>query len=381
MGIIALDLGLRGASAGLFLMLLVVVLVRVRPFSSNKLLGAAMAASGAFFAIATAPYVPKTTQWWTLPILAGNPVLFWLWARAAFDDDFVLRYWHGALWLTIIGIGFSVSLEWTAWPTLARVGSRLLSLVALVLALSAISQTVRTWSADLVAGRRRLRIAILVASLLFIAVLAGSDLMSFSPATRMMEPGISGSLSNAFGVLALAALAGWSVFHPPASPAMVATALNAADDAPSGPRTHDGRDTIAPVLLRRLDRLMTVDRIYRQEGLTIAMLAAKLDMPQHRLRQAINEGLGHRNFNAFLNRYRIDEAKASLSDPSQRDVPVLTIAMDAGFQSIGPFNRAFKADTGLTPTEFRRDALTESQAIASRSEDPSGIGQLDREIG
>jgi AraC-like DNA-binding protein len=50
----------------------------------------------------------------------------------------------------------------------------------------------------------------------------------------------------------------------------------------------------------------------------------------------INEGLDHRNFNAFLNRYRIDEAKAALSDPSQQDVQVLTIAMDAGFQSIGP---------------------------------------------
>ena len=62
----------------------------------------------------------------------------------------------------------------------------------------------------------------------------------------------------------------------------------------------------------------------------------------------INEGLGYRNFNAFLNRYRIDDAKAALSDPSQRDVQVLTIAMDAGFQSIGPFNRAFKADTGVT---------------------------------
>ena len=124
-----------------------------------------------------------------------------------------------------------------------------------------------------------------------------------------------------------------------------------------------------PLLLRRLDHLMTVERIYRQEGLTIAMLAAKLDLPEHRLRQAINEGLGYRNFNAFLNRYRIDEAKAALSDPSQRDVPVLTIAMDAGFQSIGPFNRAFKADTGMTPTEFRRDALARSQAIASESDE------------
>ena len=120
-----------------------------------------------------------------------------------------------------------------------------------------------------------------------------------------------------------------------------------------------------PVLLRRLDHLMSVERIYRQEGLTITTLAAKLYLPEHRLRQVINEGLGHRNFNAFLNRYRIDEAKAALSDLSQRDVPVLTIAMDAGFQSIGPFNRAFKADTGLTPTEFRRHALA-GASIASK---------------
>jgi AraC-like DNA-binding protein len=43
-------------------------------------------------------------------------------------------------------------------------------------------------------------------------------------------------------------------------------------------------------------------------------------------------------------------------------VPILTIAMDAGFQSLGPFNRAFKADTGLTPTEFRRLALRQVPA-------------------
>jgi AraC-like DNA-binding protein len=379
MALIALDLGLRGASAGLFPMLMVVVLVRVRPFSAIKLLGAAMAAASAFYAIATAPYVPKTTLWWTLPILAGIPVLFWLWARAAFDDDFVVRYWHGALWLIVIGIGFAVSLGWTAWPTLARTGNRLLSLVTLALALSAIVQTVRTWSADLVAGQRRLRLAMLAVSSLFIAV-AGSDLMSFSSGIpRIVEPGISGSLSNAFGLLTLAALAGWSTFYPPANPAMVATALDVSDDAvsgaPIGPRAHASRDTIAPALLRRLDHLMSLERIYRQEGLTIAMLAAKLDVPEHRLRQTINEGLGHRNFNAFLNRYRIDEAKAALSYLSQRDVPVLTIAMDAGFQSIGPFNRAFKADTGTTPTEFRRAALAQSQANASESDEPSKIGQ------
>ncbi len=38
-------------------------------------------------------------------------------------------------------------------------------------------------------------------------------------------------------------------------------------------------------------------------------------------------------------------------------MPILTIALDAGFGSIGPFNRAFKAHTGLTPTEYRRGHL------------------------
>jgi AraC-like DNA-binding protein len=51
---------------------------------------------------------------------------------------------------------------------------------------------------------------------------------------------------------------------------------------------------------------------------------------------------------------------AALADARKRELPVLTIALTAGFQSIGPFNRAFKAATGLTPTEFRKQKLAES---------------------
>lgn len=162
-------------------------------------------------------------------------------------------------------------------------------------------------------------------------------------------------------------------------PATQATAARASADtrgeAQVANRDSDDRDSIAPIVLRRLENLMTVERIYRQEGLSIGALAARLDLLEYRLRQVINEGLGYRNFNAFLNRYRLDDAKAGLSDPSQRDVQVLTIAMDAGFQSIGPFNRAFKADTGMTPTEFRRHALARAQAAASEGDDNSRIGQ------
>jgi len=78
---------------------------------------------------------------------------------------------------------------------------------------------------------------------------------------------------------------------------------------------------------------------------------------------------------AFLNRYRIDEAKTALADSSQKDVPVLTIGMDAGFRSLGPFNRAFKADTGLTPTGFRGLALAKAPAKPLSEGTNYGIGE------
>jgi AraC-like DNA-binding protein len=114
-----------------------------------------------------------------------------------------------------------------------------------------------------------------------------------------------------------------------------------------------------------LDRLMREDRLYREEGLSVSSLALKLKLPEHRLRRLINQQLGHRNFNAFVNRWRLAEAKATLADPAQLPTPISTIALDAGFGSLGPFNRAFKADTGLTPTEYRAQAAHAGGVIAA----------------
>ena len=107
--------------------------------------------------------------------------------------------------------------------------------------------------------------------------------------------------------------------------------------------------------LARLDVLMNEQEIWRQEGLTITKLVDQVGIPEYRLRRLINKALGHRNFSAYLNGYRIQAARAALRDPDKKRLPVLTIALDLGFGSIGPFNRAFKDATGMTPTEFRRD--------------------------
>src|SRR5206468_1097751 len=176
----------------------------------------------------------------------------------------------------------------------------------------------------------------------------------------------------------LLSLAAWNLLQATGAPEGARTLPAAAGifgQAPAAPSQTTDKPVIEPALLHRLERLMVVDRAYRRAGLTIGVLSAQLGVPEYRLRQLINEGLGHRNFNAFLNSYRIEEAKAALADPEQKEVPVLTIAMDAGFQSIGPFNRAFKAATDLTPTEFRRLAAAKNASMPRQANAVAGIGK------
>lgn len=108
------------------------------------------------------------------------------------------------------------------------------------------------------------------------------------------------------------------------------------------------------VLVTALRDHMEEHACWREMGLTIGQLAAQLDVPQYRLRELINRGLNYRNFSDFLNSYRIAEASARLLDPQEEALPVLTIAMDAGFRSLSSFNKVFKEAHGKTPTQYRK---------------------------
>ena len=132
-----------------------------------------------------------------------------------------------------------------------------------------------------------------------------------------------------------------------------------AQDTSTPPAELEEEDARAAAIL---ERLMREERLAREPGLTVAALAARLRMPEYRLRRLINQRLGHRNFNAFLNQWRLGEVKDALADRAQREVPISTIALDAGFASLGPFNRAFRAETGLTPSAFRARSLGASAA-------------------
>ncbi|KJC36236.1 hypothetical protein UP09_33845 [Bradyrhizobium sp. LTSP885] len=370
--LIAIDLGCRGAAVGLAL-LIAGVLLRDRRDTAARL-SAALLIAVAASAISEAPGFPRPWPYWALILAAlssSGAVLLWLWARATFDDEFVLRPWHGALLVAIVGTQlFDL---WPARGVLRGDLDRPLALVYLGLALLAAAQTLATWRLDLVAGRRRLRAVVLVGAVTYSVAGFFQGLWAASVSGSSVW-----SLANAVGLWVLLSLSGWSLFQAARmqqASALLPTTHRVPGETSAVAPGQDMPPAVDPELLRRLQRLMTVERAYRREGLTIGSLSAELGVQEYRLRQLINEGLGHRNFNAFLNHYRIEDASTALADSGQKQVPVLTIAMDAGFQSIGPFNRAFKAATDLTPTEFRRLALAKQASRPGKPDDDPGIGQ------
>ncbi len=98
---------------------------------------------------------------------------------------------------------------------------------------------------------------------------------------------------------------------------------------------------------------------YRTEYLTIKILAQELGLPEYKTRALINQTLGYRNFNDYINQLRIQEAAQRLIN--EPDTPILNISLDVGYRTLSSFNRAFKDIKKTTPTDHRQSALiTES---------------------
>jgi AraC-like DNA-binding protein len=92
---------------------------------------------------------------------------------------------------------------------------------------------------------------------------------------------------------------------------------------------------------------------YRNPDYNLQMMADDLAISRHKLSHVINSGQ-KKNFYKFINHFRVEEAKTMLADPSFDHYSVLGIAMECGFNAKTSFNRIFKEETGLTPTEFKQ---------------------------
>lgn len=376
--LILLDAALRGTLLAL-LLLLVAVLLRDRP----QLLAAR---TGVLLALGLCVQVVSATPWfedwaprlWQAPLVAvavGNAVLFWLFVQALLNDDFALLPVHGLAWAGVAALsGLNCAVVANSGSVVAPITMGLQRAVPLVFSVLTAVAAARHWRADLVEGRRRLRAFIVLTGMAYTLAMLAARLTA--PHGRLTHPTAT---LDVLGLLLIVAVVAWHLLRlthsdlfpvpvlaaaPTAAPlaeqiiatAAAATTANSDTNADALPPPDLAEQNLALAL----QRLMDGEHAYRSENLSVTRLAARLAVPEYRLRRLINQRLGHRNFNAYINGFRLTEASAALADPARRDLPVLTIALSAGFQSIGPFNRAFKALTGQTPTEFRLENLADS---------------------
>lgn len=272
----------------------------------------------------------------------GGVGAFWVLVRALFEDRplslgaFVPFVGLTALGLIAMAMPFSIQQGFWVAHNLVQVG----------LAAHALWTIQKGSRGDLVEARRRVRGPFMAVVALFVVVLSGFQIgESFGFAAAWYPLMGAGALASFCLGGAIVLLETRAVLFGVSGPAINAEA------------SDPGTSAADRAEIARLTALMTSTRLWNQEGLTIGELAAKLGAPEHRLRRLINDQLGYRNFAAFINAHRIEEAKRLFADPAQARKTVSSIAFDLGFGSLGPFNRAFRETTGLSPTEWRKQAL------------------------
>lgn len=340
-----IDLLLRGGTISILILLVAHLLFKTRagPIICS---GLVFCISGIFEAVVHAPAFMALYPLPTAALLAMQQVHFislWLFILSMFDDCFSWKPLHAVPALVAVPLIAGASFSGEAVSALSRAGIALLDSVLLfqILRLAAMDQ-----ATDLVDARRAFRrvLTFTVPPFSLVVVVAGL-VNGDAPVTGVffiVYAGVYFLLGIGF-TFWLTELQDELVLKPESGEEIAAdeTALSSADKL-------------------ELDRVLAAMQggLYLEAGLSIGSLGAALSIPEHRLRRLINRGLGYRNFAAFVNDYRIEEAKRRLADPELAREQIIQHAFSLGYSSLAPFNRAFRERVGVSPTEYRETALS-----------------------
>jgi AraC-like DNA-binding protein len=344
-----LDLLLRAATATLNC-LMAAQFARLRPWRTANVAGALFGAAIASYALISSPQLSQAMGAVREPLIflaAFTTALFWLFALALFRDDLQWRWSYATPFLLLLL--FYLLRRGLGERTIGTLGHQV---TVVVLLLHVLSIAVREFQNDLMDSRRRFRLAVaLVLPAVGLVIAAAETYALFRPL-----PGWLGLLQASALLVLAGAFALWLTAIKPDILAMT---------QPSAPRLRPETLTAAESI--ELDRLQAAiaGGICLETELSLATLAARLKLPEHRLRRLINKGLGYRNFSAFLNDHRVTHAKCILADPAKSREQIVAVAFELGYASLAPFNRAFRGSTGMTPSEYRAQAL--ARVVDSRN--------------
>ena len=339
--LLLLDTAMRMLAIGQLLLIALVIGRGRAPWHIRLATAVLLLGVAAYLTMTTPLFQPRSGAFWAIMQLASQsvPLMLWVFAHLLFERAIDRRVLAAGL-LVMIGSWTAHFLCGPAFPAGQVWAGAVWHGVSLILLGHAIAIAITERGDDLIEKRRRLRVGfVVIVGVLGFVVLALEMMLGFRRA------GIEISIAQAAAILAATSAMGAALLRSDPD-LLFDPALPTATPAPSfSPSEH--------VLTRKLEAAIA-EAVYREPGLSIGGLADLLETPEHRLRSLINQRLGYRNFSAFLNHHRINEAKALLVDPVHVDLPILTIAMDLGYGSLAPFNRAFRETVGQAPSEYRR---------------------------
>lgn len=304
--------------------------------------------SGSLALSLLAPWLTEAPVWMQWAVAIGGSATcngYWLVSRALFRGEGGVTRVHVAIaaGVALLIAGYRGALLGTHDPaapaTLALEG--LLTLASSSLLVLSFLEAARGWSLQWPAAERRLRLVFMaVFGACVLSTTLVSALATSLPALREARVGLVALCATAMIVFTLFAFR-----HRRRYP-LGAARGDAGATATVAPAAEDLQ------LAEALRHLLEVRQVYREPELKVADLARRLGVAEHRLSRLIGQGLGEKNFNQLINRHRIAHACRLLAAPDQR-ASILDISADSGFASLGPFNRAFKAALGCTPSAYR----------------------------
>ena len=314
--------------------------------------------------------LPRPLALVTLALCVGSTTWLWLAARGLFDDRFVFTapLLASALGMLALGLAANVPRMDATRAGLPDPGADVLgqlhAAAMLGFTAAALWEVARGRNDDLVEPRRAARRWVALGIGLYAAVALIVELALRGRAVGALLPALHvlgiGCVAMALAVLVARRSLDVILGVPAAAPA---TETPPRADVPSAPQEATAQRPTSAALAR-LTLAMSEQHAYRREGLTLAALAETLNLGETALRTLINQELGYRNFNDFLHHYRLQEAAARLAT---EDLPILSVALECGYGSIGPFNRAFRQRFGMTPTEYRAAARMERHRSTTRA--------------
>jgi AraC-like DNA-binding protein len=277
-----------------------------------------------------------------------TPAIFWMCASTLFntsETSHKLHKGHYISFLVCLGLGLNTCVFSPNGSELASTHTITL-LTTIFLVLLGLLDIFRNWESDLVDCRRKLRISLALSSGGFLLFVVASEFVFGH-----------GAFPDYLNYINVSFITGYSLFLGYFVLISDLNVVTESVDELSPPLVKE--NTVSPSVadkqwLDKLTHAMDYELYYRQNELTIRRLSDHLTIPEHQLRRLINQHLGYRNFNDYLNRYRIKDAAERLADPELIRTPILTIAIESGYASLTTFNKAFKTLKEMTPSEFRR---------------------------